>query len=264
VKKFTLQKSKFLKTDYIGILVDQDLPLVKNSPLRLKAIRQALNYGFDRKKLIRFLRNNVGIAASSGFIPPGMKSYDSSAVKGYLYDPARTAQLLAEAGFPGGKGLPELTLHTTENYKEQAEFIQAELARNNIRTQISVEKASVLRQAVNAGEYLLFRKSWVADYADEENYMSLFYSKNYSPKGINFFHYYNPRFDNLYEAALTETDSDKKKKLYQEMDRLLIEDAPVITLFYDEVIRLVSHNIAQFSTNPMNLLKLKHVKKSVN
>jgi len=264
VKKFTLQKSKFLKTDYIGILVDQDLPLVKNSPLRLKAIRQALNYGFDRKKLIRFLRNNVGIAASSGFIPPGMKSYDSSAVKGYLYDPARTAQLLAEAGFPGGKGLPELTLHTTENYKEQAEFIQAELARNNIRTQISVEKASVLRQAVNAGEYLLFRKSWVADYADEENYMSLFYSKNFSPKGINFFHYYNPRFDNLYEAALTETDSDKKKKLYQEMDRLLIEDAPVITLFYDEVIRLVSHNIAQFSTNPMNLLKLKHVKKSVN
>jgi len=264
VKKFTLQKSKFLKTDYIGILVDQDLPLVKNSPLRLKAIRQALNYGFDRKKLIRFLRNNVGIAASSGFIPPGMKSYDSSAVKGYLYDPARTAQLLAEAGFPGGKGLPELTLHTTENYKEQAEFIQAELARNNIRTQISVEKASVLRQAVNAGEYLLFRKSWVADYADEENYMSLFYSKNFSPKGINFFHYYNPRFDNLYEAALTETDSDKKKKLYQEMDRLLIEDAPVITLFYDEVIRLVSHNIEQFSTNPMNLLKLKHVKKSVN
>ncbi|NBQ48531.1 MAG: ABC transporter substrate-binding protein [Sphingobacteriia bacterium] len=103
-KKFALQKSKFLKTDYIGILVDQDLPLVKNSPLRLKAIRQALNYGFDRKKLIRFLRNNVGIAASSGFIPPGMKSYDSSAVKGYIYDPARTARLLAEAGFPGGKG----------------------------------------------------------------------------------------------------------------------------------------------------------------
>lgn len=263
-KKFTLQKSKFLKTDYIGILVDQDLPLVKNSPLRLKAIRQALNYGFDRKKLIRFLRNNVGIAASSGFIPPGMKSYDSSAVKGYIYDPARTARLLAEAGFPGGKGLPELTLHTTENYKEQAEFIQAELARNNIRTQISVEKASVLRQAVNAGEYLLFRKSWVADYADEENYMSLFYSKNFSPKGINFFHYYNPRFDHLYEAALTETDSEKKKKLYQEMDRLLIEDAPVITLFYDEVIRLVSHKIKQFSTNPMNLLKLKNVKKSVN
>jgi len=263
-KKFALQKSKFLKTDYIGILVDQDLPLVKNSPLRLKAIRQALNYGFDRKKLIRFLRNNVGIAASSGFIPPGMKSYDSSAVKGYIYDPARTARLLAEAGFPGGKGLPELTLHTTENYKEQAEFIQAELARNNIRTQISVEKASVLRQAVNAGEYLLFRKSWVADYADEENYMSLFYSKNFSPKGINFFHYYNPHFDNLYEAALTETDSEKKKKLYQEMDRLLIEDAPVITLFYDEVIRLVSHNIQHFSTNPMNLLKLKNVKKRVN
>lgn len=260
-KKFALQKSTFLKTDYIGLLVDEDLPAVKNSPLRLKAIRQALNYGFDRKKLIRYLRNNVGIAAGSGFIPPGMKSYDTAAVKGYYYDPARTAKLLAEAGYPGGKGLPDFVLHTTENYKEQAEFIQAELARNNIRTQISVEKASVLRQAVNAGEYLLFRKSWVADYADEENYMSLFYSKNFAPKGINFFHYKNNHFDFLYEKALAEVDSEKKKKLYQEMDRLLIEDAPVITLFYDQVIRLVSHNITQLTTNPMNLLNLKKVKK---
>ena len=76
-KKFYLQKTLFLKTDYIGILVDSNLPLVKNSPLKLKAIRQAINYGFDRNKLIKYLRNNIGKAAHSGFIPQGMKSYDS-------------------------------------------------------------------------------------------------------------------------------------------------------------------------------------------
>lgn len=262
-KKFSLQKSTFLKTDYIGILVDEKLPAAQNSPLHHKTIRQAINYGFDRQKMIRFLRNNIGIAGTAGFIPPGLKSFDTAAVKGYHYNPQKTAELLAQAGFKGGRGLPEITLHTTENYKEQAEFIQAELARNNIKIQISVEKASVLRQAVNAGEYLLFRKSWVADYADEENYMSLFYSKNFAPKGINFFHYQNPHFDSLYERVLTEVDLDRKVKLYQEMDRILVEDAPVITLFYDQVVRLVSKQVRDLTTNPMNLLNLKKVRKNI-
>ena len=258
---FVLQKSTFLKTDYIGILVDEKLPSVQESPLKLKLIRQAINYAFDRKKMIKYLRHNLGVPAQAGFIPPGLASYDTSVVKGYTYNPGKAAELLSAAGFPGGKGLPELTLHTTENYKEQAEFIQSELARNNIRTQISVEKPSVLRQAVNRGEYLLFRKSWVADYADEENFMSLFYSKNFSPKGINFFHYSNAQFDALYEKALKVSDAAEKKALYCSMEKLLIEDAPVITLFYDEVVRLVNPRIQNLTTNPMNILNLKRVKK---
>lgn len=260
-KKFVLQKSTFLKTDYIGILVDEQLPIVKESPLKIRAIRQAINYGFDRRKLIRYLRNSLGIAAEAGFIPPGLKSFDTTAVKGYYYNPSKTAQLLTSAGYPGGKGLPEIILHTTDNYKEQVEFIQAELAKNNIRTQISVEKPSVLRQAVNRGEYLLFRKSWVADYSDEENFMSLFYSKNFTPKGINFFHYSNPQFDALYEKVLTVNDLTEKKKIYQKMDQMVCDDAPVITLFYDQVVRLVSHSISGLETNPMNLLELRKVRK---
>jgi hypothetical protein len=66
--------------------------------------------------------------------------------------------------------------------------------------QVSIEKPTVLRQAVNSCEYLLFKKSWVGDYADEENFMSLFYSKNYTPQGVNYFHYNNPEFDKLYDV----------------------------------------------------------------
>jgi len=260
-KKFYLQRETFLKTDYIGILVDEKLPQVKNSPLRFQKIRQAINYGFDRSKMIRYLRNNLGKAAHAGFIPPGLKSYDTAAVIGYSYKPEKTAALLQEAGFPNGKGLPEITLHITEDHKEQTEFIQSQLAKNNIRTQISVEKPSVLRQAVNRGDYLLFKKSWVADYADEENFMSLFYSKNFSPKGVNFFHYKNETFDSLYENALATNDIEEKTKLYQQMDQLVVNDAPVIALYYDEVVRLVSHRVKNLKTNPMNLLDLKSVKK---
>jgi oligopeptide transport system substrate-binding protein len=260
--KFYLQKETYLKTDYIGILVEPDAPELKKSPLRHKALRQAINYGFDRIKLTRYLRNNLGVPATSGFIPKGMRSYDTSAVKGYSYNPEKVRQLLREAGFPDGKGLPEMTLHVSDIYREQVEFIQSQLARNNIRVQISIEKASVLREAVNRGEFLLFKKSWLADYADEENFFSLFYSRNFSPAGVNYFHYKNQRFDSLYERSLEETDETLKKKMYQEMDRLVTEDAPVITLYYDEVVRLVSKKISGFETNPMNLLKLKTVIKA--
>lgn len=260
-KKFYLQKQTYLKTDYIGILVDQSLPLVKNSPLKLRAIRQAINYAFDREKLIKYLRNNLGKAAQSGFIPPGMKSYDSVQVRGYSYRPDKVNELLKEAGFPEGKGLPELTLHVTDNSKEQVEFIQSQLAENKIKVSISIEKPSVLRQAVNSCEYTLFKKSWIADYADEENFMSLFYSKNFAPQGVNFFHFKNDEFDQAYEKAQKTNDKEEKIRLYQKMDRLVMEDAPVIPLYYDEVIRLVNHRIKNFSTNPMNLLNLKYTVK---
>ena len=261
-KKFYLQKEPFLKTDYIGILIDENLDIVKKSPLKLKAIRQAINYAFDRRKMIRYLRNNLGIPATAGFIPSGMRSFDTSKVKGYSYQPQKVKTLLAEAGFPRGKGLPELTLYVSDNFKEQVEFIQSQLAQNNIKVQISIEKASVLRQAVNNGEFLLFKKSWVADYPDEENFMSLFYSKNFSPKGVNYFHYKSSEFDVLFERAVKETDPVLKQTLYQRMDSLVMSDAPVIPLYYDEVVRIVSHKVSGLTSNPMNFLNLKTVRKN--
>lgn len=259
--KFYLQKQTFLKTDYIGILIDENIPIVKQSPVRLKTIRQALNYGFDREKLVKYLRNNLGTPARAGFIPKGMKSYSDQGVPGYYYSTDKVRELLKEAGFENGKGLPEITLHITDNYKEQVEFIQSQLAENNIRVKISIEKTPVLRQAVNNGEYLMFKKSWVADYADEENFMSLFYSHNFAPQGSNYFHFSNPNFDKLYEKAQAENNATEKAKLYRQMDSTVTAEAPFIALYYDQVVRLVSKDIEGFSSNPLNMLNLKRTKK---
>jgi oligopeptide transport system substrate-binding protein len=259
--KFYLQKETYLKTDYIGMLIDGSSPQLKNSPVRIKAIRQAINYGFDRRKLTSYLRNNLGVPATSGFIPKGMPSFDTSAVKGYSYRPDKVRELLKEAGFEGGKGLPEMTLHVSDNYKEQVEFIQSQLAKNGIRVNVSIEKAAVLREAVTRGEYELFKKSWVADYPDEENFLSIFYSKNFSPAGANYFHFKSEEFDRLYEEVLKETDPGKKTLIYRKMDQLVTSEAPFIALFHDEVVRLVSKRIEGFATNPMNLLKLTTVRK---
>ena len=259
--KFNLQKQTFLKTDYLGILIDEEMEIVKNSALRQKALRKAINYGFDRVKLVKYFRNNIGYPATAGFIPNGLPSYNDKIVKGYTYNPEKVRQLLIEAGYPDGKGMPEITLHTTENYLEQTEFIQSQLAENNIKINISVDKASVLKQAVSSCEYNFFKKSWVGDYADEENFMGLFYSKNFAPVGFNFTHYKNPEFDILFDKVIKEQNREVKNAMYQKMDQMIIDDAPIIPLYYDQAIRLVNKSIKGLTTNPMNLLNLKTVRK---
>ena len=91
--------------------------------------------------------------------------------------------------------------------------------------------------------------------------MSLFYSKNFAPIGSNYTHYKNPEFDILFEKVIKEQNRAVKNSLYQQMDKMLIDDAPIVPLYYDQIIRLVNQNISGLSTNPMNLLNLKAVKK---
>lgn len=260
--KIVLQTQPFLKTDYLGFFIDGDFPSVKNSPFKIKAIREAINYGFDRKKMVAYLRRNLGTAATAGFIPPGLPSYDTSKVKGYDYDPDKVKKLLIQSGFPGGNGLPEIFLATSEQYQELAEYIQAQLGDLGIKIKIDVQKASVLNESIANSKVNFFRKSWVADYPDEENFLGLFYSKNWSPAGFNFTHYKNTEFDTLFEKAQAELDNAKRYAYYQQMDRLVMKDAPVVVLYYDQVVRLVHPWIDGLTSNPMNMLSLKKVKKN--
>jgi peptide/nickel transport system substrate-binding protein len=260
--KYNLQTQPCLRTDYLGFLIDEKENSTKKSPTTNRAVRRAINYAIDREKLIKHFHKNLGIPATAGFIPAALPSYNPNIVKGFYYDPDKAHELLMEAGYPEGKNLPEMCVYTTENYTDMFEFIQSELAECNIKIKIMVEKPSVLTQAIANNEIPFFRKSWIGDYPDEENFMSLFYSKNFSPKGFNYTHYNNPVFDKLYEQARNCLNDSLKITLYQKMDQMLIDDAPIVPLYYDEVIRLVSKKISGLNTNPMNLLNLKQVKKN--
>lgn len=260
--QFRIQAQPYLKTDYLGFLIDENLPIVKNSPLKIKALRQAINYGFDRKKMVKYLRRNLGKAATAGFVPPGLPSFDETKVKGYDYDPDKARELLFLAGFTDKKKLPEISLFTTEQYMDIAEYIQSQLADIGITLRIEVQKASVLSESVANHKVNFFRKSWVADYPDAENFLSLFYSKNWSPKGFNYTHYYNPQFDLLYEKAQSELNDSTRYDYYRQMDQLLLDNSPVVPLYYDQVVRLVHNNISGLTSNSMNMLSLKKVKKT--
>jgi peptide/nickel transport system substrate-binding protein len=107
-----------------------------------------------------------------------------------------------------------------------------------------------------------FRGSWIADYPDSENYLSLFYTSNFCPAGPNYTHFSSPEFDKIFGESMLERNDSVRGLKYMQMDRILIEEAPVVVLYYDQVLRFSQKNISGLGSNPLNLLNLKQVKKA--
>jgi ABC-type transport system substrate-binding protein len=255
--RFKMTGQPYLNTEYLGFLLDSTKDAVYGSPVLNKKIRQAINYGFDRGKMMKFLRNNIGIPAHNGFVPAGMPSYSENAVIGYRYRPDRSRELLSEAGYPGGAGLPEITLTTTSDYLDLCEYIQHELFEVGIRLIIEVNPGAAFRNRMANSQLEFFRASWIADYPDAENYLSLFYSQNFSPSGPNYTHFSNPVFDSLFAKALIIADTDVRHQLYRELDQIIMDESVIIPLYYDQVVRFVPVGLEGLGSNPMNLLNLK-------
>ncbi len=250
-----LESHPFLKTDYLGLMVDANQP---DDYVWLDArLRKALNYAIDRKSMVRYLRNNVYQPANGGFIPKGMPGYYPN---GFNYNPDSVRALLERAGYPNGEGLPTITLSTTSDYVDLCEYAQHQMSQFGIDVKVDVLPASVHRELAARGELPFFRKSWLADYPDDENFMALFYSPYASPKGPNYSHFSDARFDSLYTLALTKTDPKERSNLYYHMDSMMMSQAPIIPLYYDQVMRFVSKDVKGLDKNPMNVLDLRRVK----
>lgn len=260
--KLVMQTMPFLNTEYLGFVMDTSLPVMKDNPLRIKAIRQAINYGFDRKRMMRYIRNNIGSPGEHGFLPDGLPGMEGQQTAGYSYDPERARVLLDEAGFPNGKYLPEIALHTTSQYVDLCEFMQHQLSEIGIRLRIEVNPGATHGALVANSQVAFFRKSWIADYADAENYLSLFTSFNHTPKGPNYTLFSSAEYDGLYADALRETQDSTRCSIYARMDSLLMAEAPVVVLFYDRVLRFTRPEISGLPADAMNMLDLRRVKKS--
>ena len=247
--KVNLQSLPYLNTEYLGFLLE-------NEPLPLE-IRQAINYGFDRVKMLKYLRNNIGTPATNGFVPVGLPSFSENVI-GYNYNPEKAKELIAKSDFDTKQ---EIILSTTSSYLDLCEYIQNSLQEIGLNVRVEVNPPSTHRQMVATSKLSFFRGSWIADYPDAENYLSLFYSKNFCPNGPNYTHFNNSTYDKLYEQALSETNDSLRAKLYQQMDEIIIENAAVVPLYYDKVLRFSQKNISGFESNAMNLLDLKRVRK---
>ena len=228
-----------------------------NHPLLNKKFRQALSYAINRDELVSSLLNNLGDPGISGMIPKALHAYDEEEVPGYTYDAQKAQELLKESGFgPGGKAIPPITLYTTSQYKAIMEYLQKQWKDIGIDISVEVNNAATHQEMVSNATVNFFRGSWLGDYPDAENYLSLFYSKHYSPAGPNKTRFKNAEFDKLYEESRKVSDGFARIDIYRQMDRIIVEEAPVIVLYYDEVIRLTQSNVTGLEPNPMNVLKL--------
>lgn len=249
--KIKMLTGPYLNTEYLGFNMND--PLM--SDIR---IRQALNHGFDRTKLVAYLRNGMGDGKVNGMIPNGLPGFQSA--KDPIYNPTKAKELINQV--KKNRKLPvEITLSTNNTYLDIAEYLQREWERLGIKVKIDVMPPSTLRQAIATNKLSFFRGSWIADYPDAENYLSLFYSKNFTPNGPNYTHFKNTTYDNLYQHALNTVDDEKRTNLYQQMDAITAQQVPVIILFYDKVARFTQKNVHNLQPNAMNGLNLKYVKK---
>ncbi|WP_298903502.1 ABC transporter substrate-binding protein [uncultured Psychroserpens sp.] len=247
-------RGPYLNTEYLAFFMDSKIP-----ELQSKTLRRAINYGFDKEKMMTYLRNGIGIPAHGGFIPKGLPGYDESI--GFTYQPEKAKQLVQEFKTASGISNPEITITTTSNYLSFCEYIQRELQKIGISVNVDVVPAATLKDAKANGKLDMFRASWVADYPDAENYLSLYSSKNFAPNGPNYTHFKNEQFDEWYQDAFTITNPKARENLYTKMDSLVMASTPVVPLFYDEVVRFTRKNVSGLGINPINLLDLKRVKK---
>ena len=242
-------KAPYLNTEYLCFYLD-------GNEVVPKELRKALNYAIDKNKMITFLRNNIGFPANGGFIPKGLPGHIENINEGYQPE---TARKIINDYLKTNQKLPELKLITTQEYADICEFVQSELTKVGWRIQVNVVDPGTMRDGKANGKFPFFRANWGADYPDAENFLSLFYSKNLAPKGPNYSHFKNENFDKLYEQAINTNSEEERVNLYRKMDKLVMEEMPVIPTFYDQSTTFLRKNVHGFSTSAINMLDLTRV-----
>lgn len=236
-----LEKSPQLYTLYLGFNMEDPVVGVSPDPAvnaRHKKLRKALSYTIDIEKWVKFY--NYRMVPANGPIPPNMSGYDPSKPLPYPFDPQKARELIAEAGYPGGRDPKtgnrltitiELASASDPEERQSLDLIASFLDQIGVELKPSYNNWPEFLKKMERRQCQMFRLGWVADYPDAENFLQLFYSKSASP-GPNHTNYSNPEFDRLFEQAHTMLDSPERTTLYQKMADIVIDDATWITLSY--------------------------------
>jgi ABC-type transport system substrate-binding protein len=194
-----------------------------------KLLRQAISLATDMDEYIKLFYNGRAVRAH-GPIPPGLSGYNPNFKNPYArHDVEKAKELLAKAGFPGGKGLPKLTYLTLSDStsRQSTEFFQKQLDLIGVKLEVQNFSWPEFNAKIKNKQGQIYSFAWGADYPDGENFLQLFICRNVSP-GSNDSNYCNPSFDELYYESLKLPDSPERTKLYEQMTEILAEDAPWI------------------------------------
>lgn len=234
-------------------------------------VRQAINYAVNREEIVRNILNNQAYGTGyAGIVPPAAFSgYDSKKVKevSYTYNPIKARELLAEAGYPDGEGFPAINLKFNLGTIHSAvadEF--AKQMRKTLKINVNLDGMPFQNKIEDAMEAKgdLFRTSWYADYYSPESFLLNAYGGTVpelasEPSLINHSRYVNEKFDEAFEKAQSSTDIVDRYNHFVEAERILMQDAPFIILWYEETIKVAYSKVRNLDLNEMNYYSFKDV-----
>lgn len=198
-----------------------------------KKLRQAMNLAFDRAGYNRLFHENTAFEAQ-GPVPPGLAGNRKEFKNPYTkYDVEQAKKLLAEAGYPGGKGLPTIVVQTRSDTisRQQIEFFEKSMEKIGINIDVGMNTWPELVNKVTKKQHQMYAMAWGADYPDAENFLGLLYCPNQSP-GSNGANYCNTEFDALYKTATIMQDSPERTAMYEKLNEMAALDVPWIINFH--------------------------------
>ncbi len=225
-------------------------------------VRQALNYAVNRERLINNILNGQGTIGDKG-ITPMIKSfgdYNFNAINGYSYKPELARQLLKEAGYPNGEGFPPVRLEINLGgniHKLVATELQYQFF-DILGIHVEVEQVSFADKVEHSkyGKSEMFRSAWVADYPSPESFLSVFYGENVpatmnEPSNLNTMRYKNEVFDSLYVKGTQTVNKADREEYFSKAEGIMMEESPVIILWYQENYTLYHSEVRNFYYNAM-------------
>lgn len=241
----------------------------KLAPFDNPKVRLAFNYAIDRREIAEKKLMGDAIPGEYGIVPPSIPGYHADSVKGYNYNPDLARKYLAEAGYPGGKNFPEITLRINSGGGDRntitADYVAHQL-QEVLGIKVTVETVPFAQhlEAIETGKALFWRTGWVADYPDPETFLTTLYSAHIpvelsARSATNSVRYSNPRFDSLFIAATHEADAARRANLFLQADRVQMEDGAIMPIYYELNDRLVQRNVRNFDINPMEFRDMTRV-----
>ncbi len=262
--KYVLGRYPELVTSYLQLNT-------QSKPLDNVKVRKAIAMSVNKNNIVDVILNGEAYgAANNGIVPPAVKGYDYESVIGIEYNVEKAKQLLSEAGFANGENFPTLKLFNSgENQSLRVALeIQKELrAALNINIEIvSVDFGEKLK-AESEGRADMSIAAWLADYPTPDNFLSITYGA-FVPSSLtessypNSSRYVNKEYDKLYDDAISSIDEAKKNELCLKAEQMMLNDAPIIPLWYNENYRLLQTTISGYQPSVMHIQNLIHVKKT--
>jgi hypothetical protein len=258
--RFRVQRFPGLSVQFYGF--NDRLP-----PFDRQIVRRAIALAIDQRFLVDSILQGAAVPAGHNVVPPALRPLQR-AVPVSSYDPRTAKRLLAEAGYPEGKGFPPVRLQVNNDgfgYVRIAEAVQVMLERNlGIGISISVLPADQHYEQLDGGKAQFWRQGWVADYPDAENFLALFYGRNAVldpglPSTLNTTRYHNARFDSLYQVARATSDPDERVRIMGLAEQQAMDDVTVAPLYFDRIIRLVQPWVMNMPVNAMDIRDLSTV-----